>query len=90
MRSIAIAERILALVTTRERVSSTVGDLAEQIEHRGAFWFWSGILRTAASLVWRDIVESPARMIGLALLALAIDVGSVSLGAFLTGAAGFS
>ncbi len=56
MHNINIAEWILALVTTRDRAASTVGDLAEGAATRGAVWFWSGVLRTAASLLWRDIV----------------------------------
>ncbi|SPF51964.1 membrane hypothetical protein [Candidatus Sulfopaludibacter sp. SbA4] len=74
MRSIHIAEWILALVTSRDRAASTVGDLVEEAATRGVFWFWSGVLRTAASLLWRDVAERPARMAGLAFRGLAIEL----------------
>jgi hypothetical protein len=69
-----IAESILALVTSRDRAASTVGDLTEGAATRGVFWFWSGVLRTAASLLWRDIAGRPARVTGLAFLGLAVYI----------------
>lgn len=75
MRSIHIAEWILALVTSRDRAASTVGDLVEEAATRGAFWFWPSVLRIAASLLWRDVAERPARMTGLAFRGLAIELG---------------
>jgi hypothetical protein len=60
------AEWILTLVTTPDRASSTVGDLLEEGSSRGACWFWSSVLRTAASLVWRDLCDAWGRMIWLA------------------------
>jgi hypothetical protein len=74
MRSIHIAERILGLVTSRDRAASIAGDLAEEAATRGARWFWSGVTHTAASLVWRNLAESPARMTGLAFLGLALEI----------------
>jgi hypothetical protein len=74
MHSINIAEWILALVTTPDRAASTVGDLMESAATRGVAWFWSGVLRTAASLLWRDIAERPARVTGLAFLGLAVYI----------------
>lgn len=74
MRSIHIAEWILRLVTSRDRAASTAGDLAEEAATRGAIWFWSGALRTAASLLWQGVTESSARITGVAFLALAVDV----------------
>ena len=85
MHSIHIAEWILSLVTSRDRAASTVGDLMEQAADRGIVWFWSGILRTAASLLWRGVVENNARVARLAFLGLAIYVGIDMLYAFLTG-----
>ena len=85
MHSIHIAEWILALVTTRDRAASTVGDLTEGAAARGAVWFWSGVLRTATSLLWRDVAEQPGRVTGLAFLGLAIYIGMELLFASLSG-----
>ncbi len=60
------AEWILTLVTTPDRATSTVGDLLEEGSGRGACWFWSSVLRTAASHVWRDLCSARGRMIRLA------------------------
>jgi hypothetical protein len=74
------AESILALVTSRDRAASTVGDLLEQSANRGEAWFWSGVLRTATSLLWRGFADNAGRMVGLAFLGLVID--AVSAGIF--------
>jgi len=89
MHSVNIAEWILALVTTRDRAASTVGDLTEAAATRGVVWFWSGVLRTAASLLWRDVAGQPARLTGLALLGLAIYIGMDLILAGLSGVAFF-
>lgn len=75
MHSVNFAEWILALVTTRDRAASTVGDLTEGAASRSVVWFWSGVLRTAASLLWRGVAEHPARVMGLAFLGLVVNVG---------------
>jgi hypothetical protein len=89
MRSIYVAEWILALVTSRDRATSTVGDLAEGAPARGAVWFWFSVLRTAASLLWRDVAEKPARAVGLAFLGMAILIAVDYLCAGLDGVAFF-
>jgi hypothetical protein len=76
MRSIHIAEWILGLVTSAERASPTVGDLAEQASSRGAVWLWSAVMRTAFALMWRQVREDPLRVTGAALLGVAVDVGA--------------
>jgi hypothetical protein len=85
MHSVHIAESILALLTTRDRATSTIGDLTERAATRGVVWFWSGVLRTAASLLWRDVAEHPARLTGLAFLGLAVYIGIDLLFAGLSG-----
>lgn len=89
MHSLHIAEWILALVTTRDRAASTVGDLTEGAATRGVAWFWFGVLRTAASLLWLEVAEHPARVIGLAFLGLAVYIGIDLLFAGLSGVAFF-
>jgi len=89
MHRMNIAESILALVTSRDRAASTVGDLMEGTATRRTVWFWSGVLRTAASLLWRDILEQSARFTGLALLGLAVYIGIDLIFAGLSGAAFF-
>src|ERR1700730_19215868 len=88
MRSLHIAEWILALVTSRDRAASTVGDLQEAATTRGGCWFWSGVFRTAASLLWRDVAEHSARMTGLAVGGLAVEIGLGLLVLALAGVAG--
>ena len=87
MHSLNIAEGLLCLVTTRERAASTIGDLTERAATRGRIWFWSGVVRTAASLLCRNLAEQPVRFAGLALLALAVYIGIDLVFAVLSGAA---
>jgi hypothetical protein len=65
-RNAFIAEWILALVTTEDRAASTVGDLMEDAEARGAPWFWAGVLGTAFAILWRDLRAEPGKMAWLA------------------------
>jgi hypothetical protein len=85
MHSTHIAEWILGLVTSRDRAASTVGDLVEESSSRGVVWFWSGILRIAASLLWRGVAENPLRLVGVAFIGLAVDVLASLLAAALNG-----
>src|SRR5262249_11743985 len=85
MHSIHIAEWILRLVTSQDRAASAVGDLVEQGAARGMVWFWSCVLRTAASLLWRDLADHPVRVAAVALLGLAVDVVASLLLVFLSG-----
>jgi len=89
MHNMHIAEWILGLVTTRGRAASIIGDLTEGAATRGAIWFWSGVLRTATSLLCRDIAEQPVRLAGLALAGLGVYVGMELVFAGLSGVAFF-
>jgi hypothetical protein len=75
MRSLHFAEWTLALVTSRGRATAIVGDLAERATTRGVAWFWSAVLRTATSMLWHDIAGHPARVAGIVLRGLALDLG---------------
>jgi hypothetical protein len=79
MRSATAAEWILSLATTPERAASTVGDLIEEAPPRGALWFWSNVLRTASSHIWRDLRAAPLRMLGLAFAGLAAHIALLVL-----------
>ena len=72
MRSDRLAEAVLSMVAPAERAASAVGDLAEEVDARGAFWFWRSVARLALALLARDLVSS----------ALAISA-SAALGWFL-------
>lgn len=85
MPSTHIAEWILRLVTSRARAASTTGDLVEEAATRGMVWFWSRVLRTAASLLWREVAENPARFTSVALMALAVEIVASLLLAGLSG-----
>jgi hypothetical protein len=79
MPSLRFAEWTLALVTSRDRAATIVGDLAERAATRGIAWFWSAVLRTATSLLCHDLAGHPARFAGLALRGLALDFGLIVL-----------
>jgi hypothetical protein len=85
MHSTHLAEWILGLVTSRDRAVCTVGDLVEEASSRGAVWFWSGIVRIAASLLWRGVAENPLRLAGVVFIGLAVDVLASLLVAALSG-----
>jgi hypothetical protein len=89
MRSIHIAEWILRLLTSQGRAAPMVGDLAEQAASRGVVWFWAGVLRIAASLLWRAVAENPARIIGVAFIGLAVEGAATLLIVGLSGVAVF-
>ena len=38
------------------------GDLMQEAEARGTLWFWSTLFRTASSLAWRTLADSPFRL----------------------------
>lgn len=73
MRDTQVAEFILGLFTSRDRAAATVGDLVESAPAHGALWLWLCILRTALSLLWRDLVAEPSFMAGLALRGLLVN-----------------
>jgi hypothetical protein len=79
-----IAERLLASVTTPDRAQSILGDLRESAATRGELWLWASVLRTAASLSWRGVVDDRRAMFVLALRAWLLSLGLSSL-AILTG-----
>jgi hypothetical protein len=89
MPNIEVAEWILRLVTSQDNAASTVGDLVEEAPAHDIVWFWSAVLRTATSLLWRDVAENPARVTGMGFIGLAVDVVASLLLAGLSGVAFF-
>jgi hypothetical protein len=69
-----IGEGILGLVTTEDRAASTVGDLMEEVQTRGLFWFWASVAGTAISIMWRDVRAEPGKMVWLAVRAWAFQI----------------
>ena len=53
---------MLSLVTSPERAASAVGDLVEEGESRGRFWFWWSLTRLVLSCLGRDLLFAPIRM----------------------------
>jgi hypothetical protein len=62
------AELILRMTTTPESAVSIVGDLVQEANARGTFWFWTSLLRTAASLVYRTLADAPFQLTGNAIV----------------------
>ena len=62
MRSGRLAETLLSLVVSRDRAASAVGDLMEESDARGRFWFWRSLTRLWLSLLGRDLFFAPFRM----------------------------
>jgi hypothetical protein len=73
MRRTDAAEWVLSLLTSPDRAASIAGDLAEQASSQGGAWFWLNLLRTTASLAWRDFAEAPFRVTGLALVGIILQ-----------------
>jgi hypothetical protein len=57
----------------------------ENVDSGGVFWFWIGVLRTAFSMLWREFFDEPARMMGLAVGGVVLEL--VMMVAFVTCAA---
>jgi hypothetical protein len=53
MPSSAIAEWTIALLSTRKRAASIVGDLLELKPQKGTLWFWFSVARVVLALAWR-------------------------------------
>src|SRR5688572_23422368 len=68
-----VAEWILSMTTTSERATATAGDLMQESSARGNLWFWSSLLRTTASLIWRAWTSEPFYLTGLALRAFVLQ-----------------
>ena len=61
MRKADVAEMLLALVGSSERVRSSVGDLIEEADH-GRMWFWRSVARLWLAMLGRDLMTAPVAM----------------------------
>ena len=62
MRRDQLAEALLSLVAPADRAASAVGDLMEEADARGGFWFWRSLTRLTLSLLGRDLLAAPLKM----------------------------
>jgi hypothetical protein len=56
LHKIVVAERLLSLVTDRDRAASTIGDLLEDSSTHGSFWLWRRLAIILFSRIWSPIV----------------------------------
>lgn len=71
MRDNAV-EKLFSLFTSSDRAVAIAGDLAEERERRGSFWFWVQVVRITFAL-WRSAaIEAPLRVLALMLAALTL------------------
>ncbi len=61
----AVAEEVLALLTSRERAGAVAGDLAEEAGRRGRIWFGCALLGVALALFASAFGASRARVLWL-------------------------
>ena len=66
-RRAALAERLLLLVETPERVAAVIGDLVESADARSRWRFWRSVLGPAVSLIGTQITGGGAALMGTAL-----------------------
>jgi len=75
MPSNDLAEWVLTLVTSQERAASAVGDLLEESEARGSWWFWCSVAHIAFSRLWRQISGTPFGVARVAIHGLFVQIG---------------
>jgi hypothetical protein len=56
LHRIVVAERLLSLVTDRDRAASMIGDLLEDSSTYGSFWLWRRLAIILFFRIWRPIV----------------------------------
>ena len=59
MRSDHLAESILTVVWPPDRAAAAVGDLLEDMAHRGTRWFWRSVLLTGLAAVRQQVETQP-------------------------------
>lgn len=85
-----IGERILSLSMAPAVASATIGDLLETGASRNSFWFWSNVFQALLTTAWRNLMEQPLSVIGLAVRGSVVQyLGSLLVLAIIRGAAWF-
>jgi len=62
------AESVLQMTTTSDVAASIAGDLVQEANTRGTFWFWTSLFRTASALAYRTFTAAPFRLAGRAIV----------------------
>lgn len=66
MRSVAVAEWVLARYAEKQRASAMMGDLLEQRERKGAWWFWRAYAGVLLAAAWRPLLAFVAAVFAAA------------------------
>ena len=75
-----IVERLFSLFAPSDRAETLAGDLMEERQHRGSFWYWLHVIRVTFVL-WRCAsADAPLRMLALALAACGLFVAPALAG----------
>jgi len=64
MRSVAVAEWVLARYAGEQRAWTVMGDLLEEREQKGAWWFWRAYAGMLIAVAWRPILAFIAALFG--------------------------
>lgn len=56
MRSVAAMELVLARFAGKRRAAAMMGDLLEQREQKGEWWFWRSFVGVLLAVAWRPLV----------------------------------
>lgn len=56
MRSVRIAEWMLARFAGKQHAAAMMGDLLEQREQKGAWWFWWSLAGILLAVTWRPVL----------------------------------
>jgi hypothetical protein len=62
MRSVAIAEWVLARYAGEQRAWTAMGDLLEEREQKGASWFWRSYSGMLIAVAWRPVLAFVAAL----------------------------
>jgi hypothetical protein len=74
MHNRSLAAALLSLSTSRQRAVEIEGDLIEEREHRGCFWFAVQVIGTAFALFGETFKEAPLRITLLSVVTTSVWV----------------
>jgi hypothetical protein len=70
-----LAEWVLTLVISQECAASAVGDLLEENQVCGLWWFWCSVAHIALLRLWQQIAGAPFRAARVAIHGLFVQIG---------------